>query len=79
MPRSIRDVLKRQAAQALNNQAKAILDINAIYEEFKEVHPKKADVLAGIIISTANQREALLLFVADAWELDEDHIMNWLA
>ena len=34
MPRSKNDPYKRKCAQALNHQAAAILDINAVYEVF---------------------------------------------
>jgi hypothetical protein len=79
MPKTKRDAMKRQAAQALNNSAKAILDINAIYDEFKEVKPEHAATLATIMIDIAKAREKLLVFVENAWMLDEEHIMGWLA
>jgi len=79
MSRSKRDQMKRQAAQALNNSAKAILDINSIYDEFKGVHEDKALLLGIIMRNFAQSREQLLVFIQESWALDENQIMSWLA
>ena len=78
MPKNIRDVLKRNAAQALNNSAKVILDVNTIYDEFLPVHPEMATKLGMIMIQTAQLREALVEFCKEAWYLDEEGISKYL-
>ena len=78
MPKNIRDVLKRNVAQSLNNSAKSILDLNVIYDEFLPVHPEQAAVLGQAMMEIAHAREVTLLFVKQAWELDDDGIMAYL-
>lgn len=76
--RTKRDGLKRKCAQALNDMAKAILDINSIYEEFKSVHPDHANYLAALMVHIAKDREGLISFCMETWRLDEQGIMSYI-
>lgn len=78
MPKTKRDELKRFCAQALNNSAKAILDVNNVYEEFKSVHPEFNPPLESFMVGLNTQREHLLAFVMAAWGLDEESIMKYM-
>lgn len=78
MPRSKRDNLKRYMAQALNNSAKAILDINSVYEEFKGVHKEHELQLGIIMLEIQKQREKMLVFIYASWGLNEDTIKSYL-
>jgi hypothetical protein len=76
--RTKRDGLKRWCAQSLNSMAKAILDINNVYEEFKGVHDEHAEYLASLMVHIARDREGLVSFCKETWGLDEQQIMSYI-
>jgi hypothetical protein len=78
MARTIRDGLKRQCAQALNNMAKVVLGVQPVYEAFKGVHPEHEHYLEALLIEQAQVRERLVVFVAAAWDLNEEQVMHYL-
>lgn len=77
MARTIRDELKRKCAQAANNSAKAVLDVNDVYEAYKDVHPEEAKELEAVMVGLAVSRERLLKFVASQWQLDEEQLQSY--
>jgi hypothetical protein len=76
--RTKRDGLKRWCAQSLNSMAKAILDINNVYEEFKGVHDEHAEYLASLMVHIARDREGLVSFCQETWGLNEQQIMSYI-
>lgn len=78
MARSIRDEMKRKAAQAINHLGGSVLDINDIYEAFKEHHPEDAEGLATVMVNIAMLRESVIAFALKSWELDETALMKYL-
>jgi hypothetical protein len=78
MARTKRDGLKRWCAQSLNSMAKAILDINNVYEEFKGVHDEHAAYLASLMVHIAKDREGLISFCKETWGLNEQQIMSYI-
>jgi hypothetical protein len=76
--RTKRDGLKRWCAQSLNSMAKAVLDVNNVYMEFKGVHEEHATYLANLMVRIAQDREALVSFCKETWGLDEQQIMSYI-
>lgn len=79
MPKSVRDLLKKKTGQVLNNSAKAVLDLNELYDAFKEHHPDLAQNLATQMLIIAAARDKVIEFAGDAWGLDEDGIMKYMS
>lgn len=78
MPRSKNDPLKRKCAQAINHTAAAILAINGVYGPFAQQHPEMGEELKTIMLGLHACREHILVFINDAWLLDEDSIKVYL-
>lgn len=78
MARSIRDDLKRKVAQAVNHLAQAIVDINAVYEEFKKYEKPETEYLVQVMLQMSRERDALIAFAGAAWELDEMGLISYL-
>lgn len=78
MPRTKRDILKRNVAQAMNGVARAILDVNEVYKPFVEQNKPEAKVLESVMLGLAREREVLIVFAKAAWDLDEDSILVYL-
>lgn len=76
--RTIRDTMKRSCGQAVNHITQAILDVNQVYEPFRDQHPEEAAKLEAIMKGLNICRDLLLMFVKVAWELDEDQLMSYL-
>lgn len=85
MGRSIRDDLKRKCAQAMNHLASAVLDVDDIRKAFQEraekvtgQEPDYAGFLEQVEIATNANREALLQFAQNVWDLDEEGLMRYM-
>lgn len=100
MPRSRNDPLKRKCAQAINHAAAAILDVNAVYEEFEttrkrlEELPKEsqlpnhaqqlakytemAEELKTCMMGLYACQQHIVLFIGEAWGLDEESVKVYL-
>lgn len=78
MPRSKNDPYKRKCAQAINHLSDAILAINVVYAPFLEQHPETAEQLKTIMLGINACREGVLMFINDAWLLDEESIKVYL-
>lgn len=78
MARSIRDDMKRKIAQAVNHCGGAVLDINDVYEQFRESHAEEAEFLKTVMLNIASLREMLIGFASAAWELDEESLSRWM-
>jgi hypothetical protein len=61
MPKTKRDFLKRQVAQAVNHIEEAQIDLLALKETFAEVHPKQTQMLEVILQSL----ELSITFIGD--------------
>lgn len=73
-----KDKLKKRTAQVLNNSAKAVIDLQQLYDEFKPHHPEMALILGQAMIEIAQAREKVIVFVNAAWYIDEEQIMKYM-
>lgn len=78
MARTVRDNLKRKAAQAVSGLANVILDLNEIHTLFKEHHPDDAEFIEKIMVGLNTVRDAVLSWVLKTWNLDEEGLQSYL-
>ena len=74
MPKTHRDLLKRQVAHAHNNLQLGINHISIVGVQFDGVHPELAEGLKIAIELITQADELLKVFVQAAWGKDE---INW--
>ena len=76
MPKTKRDLLKRQMAHAYNNIKRAIGHLSNVETEFHNVHPELAEGLQVAMVALNDFLSLLDHFAAEAWGRDS---INWEA
>lgn len=78
MPRSRMDPYKRNCAQAIHHLNGAIIDLQNVYERFLPQHPEMAEQLKTAMLGIFACKEGVVLFIGEAWNLDEDRIKIYI-
>lgn len=74
MPKTKRDLLKRQIAHALNNINLAGGHVSQVHDAFKSDHPDLAEGLHIVLVTLANSETVLRAFIKAAWGIDDFNI-----
>lgn len=77
MPKSHRDLLKRQLAHAYYDLDLAGEHITNVVEEFAPVHPELIEPLTAILAGILIQQDVLKTFVRDVWGIDNPDWHSW--
>lgn len=71
MPKTKRDLIKRQMAHAHNNLDTAAKHLIMVHTDFEEVHPDYAMMLSEMINGCLMINQCIDKFFADAWGDDD--------
>jgi hypothetical protein len=77
MPKTKRDMLKRQVAHAYSNCFRAQIHIASVWQQFKDVHPEDAEALNVMLQTLELTIDMLEKFANKAWLLDASEIEEW--
>jgi len=77
MPKTKRDMLRRQAAHAYNNLMLAMQHLGNIHDAFEPVHPEMAQHLLTTILTINVALDCVKAFVRAAWCKEEPDWDSW--
>ena len=77
MPKSKRDLLKRQIAHAHNNITLAIEHLAAVEAPFHDVHPELAEAMQVSIVGLTEVKRVIEQFIVAAWGHMPDDWETW--
>jgi len=77
MPKSKRDMLKRQLAHAHNNVVNAQIHLLLVGEQFAEAHPELSEALGVAIIGLQEVRKIIEHFAVISWGKVPEDWSTW--
>lgn len=77
MPKSHKDLLKRQLAHASYNLDQAGEHITNVVLEFAPVHPELTEPLLAILEGIKVQQDVLITFARDVWGVSDPDWHTW--
>lgn len=77
MPKSKRDLLRRQVAHAHNNVELSAVHLIQVHDAFKEVHPDLAAPLAMLINNQIEVKSAIERWASDVWGRESIDWDSW--
>ena len=77
MPKTKRDLLKRQIAHAYANCFRCVDHLNLVYEAFKDVHPEMGEALEAAILSVVLASDIIEKFASEAWLIEKEELLIW--
>jgi hypothetical protein len=77
MPKTKRDLLKRQLAHAYANCHRAVNHLSLLHDAFKDVHPELGDSLETAIMSIVLGADIIEKFANEAWAIEPEELVQW--
>lgn len=77
MPKSKRDLLKRQIAHAYMAMDRAIIHLDTVAKPFEEQHPELTEPLIALILMLDEGKKVIDAWVAKVWQREGMDYEDW--